>query len=118
MKIIADESVDFEIVEALKAAGVEVIAVVEMDPGISDEEVLEMAFHSQLLLLTEDKDFGDLVVRLRKPNFGVLLLRLSGVDLTVKVELSIKTIIENLEKLYHHFSVLDERRLRIRRVYQ
>ena len=118
MKIIADESVDFEIVEVLRAAGVEVVAVVEMNPGISDDEVLEMANNLQLLLLTEDKDFGELVVRLRKPNFGVLLLRLSGVELVVKVELCVSTIIENFEKLGNHFSVLDERRLRIRRVYK
>ncbi|MCC6724715.1 MAG: DUF5615 family PIN-like protein [Saprospiraceae bacterium] len=117
-KIIADESVDFEIVEALRAAGVEVEAVVEMNPGISDDEVLEIANNRQLILLTEDKDFGDLVIRFRKPNFGVILLRLGGVEIVVKIELTVSTIIENYEKLVDHFSVLDERRLRIRRVYK
>lgn len=118
MKIIADESVDFEIVESLRAAEVEVVAVCELNPGISDDEVLEMANQLQLVLLTEDKDFGELVIRLRKPNVGVILLRLSGVELRVKVELAVSAIIENFEKLYDHFSVLDERRLRIRRVYK
>ncbi len=117
-KLIADESVDFEIVESLRAATVEVVAVCELNPGISDDEVLEMANRLQLLLLTEDKDFGELVIRLRKPNFGVLLLRLSGLGIATKIELTISTIIENFEKLGDHFSVLDERRLRIRRVYK
>lgn len=118
MKIIADESVDFEIVEALRSAGVEVKAVVEMDPGISDDEVLELANKHQLLLLTEDKDFGELVIRLRKPNFGVILLRFSGLEIAPKIELTVSTVIENFEKLVDHFSVLDERRLRIRRVHK
>lgn len=118
MTIIADESVDFEIVEALRKAGVEVMAVVEMKPGISDDEVLEIANKLNLLLLTEDKDFGELVVRLRMPNAGVILLRLSGVELSDKIELTVNVIIENFEKLGNHFSVLDERRLRIRRVYK
>lgn len=118
MKIIADESVDFEIVEALRSAGVTVEAVVEMDPGISDDEVLEIAYKLGLLLLTEDKDFEELVIRLRKPNAGVILLRLSGIDIAIKIELTVGTVLENFEKLIDHFSVLDERRLRIRKVYK
>jgi predicted nuclease of predicted toxin-antitoxin system len=89
-----------------------------MDPGISDDEVLDLANRLRLLLLTEDKDFGELVIRLRKPNFGVILIRLSGLDIASKIELTVSTIVENFEKLIDHFSVLDERRLRIRKVYK
>ncbi|MBI5914815.1 MAG: DUF5615 family PIN-like protein [Bacteroidetes bacterium] len=116
MKIIADESVDFEIIKALRSQGVEVFAVVEQLPGISDDEVLEQAQLHQLLLMTEDKDFGELVVRLRKPHCGVLLLRLSGVETMQKIQLTATALKENFEKLTDNFSVLDERKLRIRRI--
>ena len=41
MRLMADECVDREIVECLRAEGHEVFYVAEMDPGISDERVLE-----------------------------------------------------------------------------
>ncbi len=116
MKIIADESVDFEIIELLRSEDIEVVAVVELNPGISDDEVLTQAKELRLLLLTEDKDFGELVVRLRKPHHGVLLLRLSGLETELKALLTLNTLKGNFEKLENNFSVLDARRLRIRRV--
>lgn len=58
MKLVADESVDFPIVVALRADGHDVVAVVELAPGINDEKVLELANQRKALLLTGDKDFG------------------------------------------------------------
>jgi predicted nuclease of predicted toxin-antitoxin system len=55
-----------------------VLYVAEMDPGISDEKVLAAANDINALLLTTDKDFGELVYRLRRISAGVLLIRLGG----------------------------------------
>ena len=71
MKLVADESVDFPIIEALRTAGHDVLAVIELAPGINDETVLELANQRQALLLTADKDFGELVHRLRRIHRGV-----------------------------------------------
>lgn len=71
MKIVADESVDFRIVAALRSAGYDIWAVVEEDPSITDNKVLSIAFEQNALLLTEDKDFGELVIRLRLPHRGI-----------------------------------------------
>ncbi|MBU1744766.1 MAG: DUF5615 family PIN-like protein [Proteobacteria bacterium] len=49
-----------------------------MAPGISDDTVLELANNEGSLLLTSDKDFGDLVFRLRRLSAGVVLIRLAG----------------------------------------
>lgn len=72
-KFLADESVDFRIVTHLREKGYEVEAIVEFDSGISDDQVLEIANEIKAILLTEDKDFGDLTYRLNKPNQGIIL---------------------------------------------
>lgn len=66
------------VIERLRQDGHDVLAVVEMEPSISDEQVLERANQMSALLLTSDKDFGELVFRLRRLAAGVILLRLAG----------------------------------------
>lgn len=114
MKIVADESVDFRIVSALRVEGYEVWAVVEEEPSIRDEKVLDIAFEQNALLLTEDKDFGELVIRLRLPHCGVLLIRLGGLPISIKIRLVLRAIQDNLSDLADSFAVLDGRSLRIR----
>jgi len=43
--------------------------------GATDDDILSKAYEEQRILLTEDKDFGELVFRLRKPALGIILLR-------------------------------------------
>jgi len=40
MKIIADESVDFGIIKALRQRGYDVEAIIEINRGVSDERVI------------------------------------------------------------------------------
>jgi Domain of unknown function (DUF5615) len=61
MILLADESVDRPIVERLRQDGHDVTYVAELSPSISDEQVLQEANTRNALLLTEDKDFGELV---------------------------------------------------------
>jgi hypothetical protein len=69
-QIVADERVDFRIVLQLREIGLTVYAIVEQEPSISDEKVLAIANENEALLITEDKDFGELVFRLRLPHRG------------------------------------------------
>lgn len=62
MNCLADESVDRQIVERLRQDGHQVWYVAEMEPGISDEHVLDLANRRKCLLLTADKDFGNTLV--------------------------------------------------------
>jgi predicted nuclease of predicted toxin-antitoxin system len=69
---LADECVDASLVARLRAAGHDVVYVAEIAPATSDAEVVGLAQRDGRLLLTEDKDFGDLVFRraLRCPVFS------------------------------------------------
>ena len=66
MNFLADESVDRPIVDSLRQRGHDVLYVAEMEPGISDDAVLDLANQEGALLLTADKDFGELVFRQRR----------------------------------------------------
>ena len=78
MNLVADEAVDRAVVERLRQDGHEVIYVAELSPSVSDEEVLRQAHGRNAVLLTIDKDFGDLVFRQGLAHYGVVLLRLAG----------------------------------------
>ena len=80
MDLLADEGVDRQIVVRLRDDGHRVSYVAEMEPGSSDEQVLEMANKESLILLTTDKDFGELAYRMKRVFPGVVLIRLSGLS--------------------------------------
>lgn len=61
MRFLADESCDFSVVRALRAAKHDVTAVVEVLPRAEDDDVREKAVRAYRILITEDKDFGQLV---------------------------------------------------------
>ena len=80
MKIVADEGVDRRVVGRLRQSGHQVWYVSEMEPGITDEAVLELANREGAVLLTADKDFGELVFRQERMVKGVILIRLAGIS--------------------------------------
>ena len=87
MNFLADESVDHPIVERLRDDGHDVLAVAEMAPSIPDETVLAHANQREDLLVTADKDFGELVFRQHRVTAGVVLIRLAGLSAGAKAEI-------------------------------
>ena len=87
MKLLADESVDRQIVHRLREDGYTVQYVAEMEPGIPDDVVLGLANRDADVLVTADKDFGELVFRRRLVASGILLVRLAGLSPARKAEL-------------------------------
>jgi predicted nuclease of predicted toxin-antitoxin system len=61
MRFLADESCDFAVARALRSAGHDVIAIAEVSPRADDKIVIDRAVREDCILLTEDKDFGQLV---------------------------------------------------------
>ena len=115
MKIVADENVDKQIVDRLRANGHEVLFVAEIDPGIDDEAVLLRSRQTNAILVTADKDFGELVFRQRLVHAGVLLIRLAGIDSYVKAALVAAMLERHGEELSGGFAVLSERSFRLRK---
>lgn len=115
MTFLCDEGVERQIVEALREAGHDVSYIAESEPSISDVEVLRRAAESGAILVTSDKDFGELVYRQGRAHAGVLLLRLHGVSPHGKAAVVAAAIEQHGAILAGGFSVLEQDRLRVRR---
>jgi predicted nuclease of predicted toxin-antitoxin system len=115
MKFVADESVDAPIYKALRNAGHEVMAIVEMSPGITDEAVLQVAFDNFAILITQDKDFGELSFRLGKPHHGIILLRLSGIGPSEKAGITLSVIQQHEQEFHSAFTVVLKDYVKIRK---
>jgi predicted nuclease of predicted toxin-antitoxin system len=114
VNLLADESIDRQIVDALREKGYIIGYVAEMEPGISDDAVLELANREGVLLLTADKDFGELVFRLRRLSSGVVLIRLAGLSPIKKSEIVVSFIMKHFNELKESFSVITPMGMRIR----
>ncbi len=114
MNLFADESVDGQIVNRLRAEGHDVLYVAEMEPSINDDLVLSRANDQQAVLMTADKDFGELVFRLGRVNAGVILIRLGGLSPEKKAELVASAISAHAARLFNAFSVISPGQVRIR----
>lgn len=114
MNLLADESADGAVVERLRADGHDVVYVAEMRPGITDDEVLDGANRSESLLLTGDKDFGELVFRLHRVNLGVVLIRLSGLSPLPKARVVSEAIQAHGGEMVGAFTVISSGMIRIR----
>ncbi|PYS92664.1 MAG: hypothetical protein DMF64_08285 [Acidobacteria bacterium] len=114
MNLLADENVDRQIVERLRLDGHEVLYIAEMERGISDETVLERANERAALLLTADKDFGELIFRARRLSTGgVVLLRLAGLSAEAKAEIVADAFRDHVTEFLHCFSVISPSRVRV-----
>jgi predicted nuclease of predicted toxin-antitoxin system len=114
VKIVADENLESQIVHRLRLLGHEVLYVAEMDSGIDDDTVLERSRHSNAILLTSDKDFGELVFRQRLLHSGVVLVRLAGHTPDRKADIVAFVFESHGHELPGKFTVVGDRTLRIR----
>jgi predicted nuclease of predicted toxin-antitoxin system len=90
--------VSARIVEILCEQGHDILWIKDIHPGEGDEAVLERSRAEHRILLTEDWDFGDLVVRSRKPALGVVIVGMRGTpdEIARRVAVEIAEIGQNL----------------------
>lgn len=114
MKFLADENIEQPVIDLLRSLGYEVVAVVETIPGASDTEVMRIANIEHCLLLTNDKDFGELVFREMLVSEGIILLRLSAEDGKTKASIIQNILPEIADRLPKHFVVISDEKVRIK----
>jgi len=115
VKFLLDESADFGLAGFLRELGHDVTTIIEDHPrALADSEVLALASQEQRILITNDRDFGELVFRRRLPHTGVILLRLQNEALSVKQE-KLSLTLERYADQLTHFVVITDRAVRIRR---
>ena len=115
IKFLLDESCDAAVALALKEAGYDVLMVAHISPGIPDEDVIKLALEQDRILLTEDKDFGQLVYAAGKESCGVILFRFPSNEREIMAQKAVELANTEKEPLQTAFVVLELTKTRIRR---
>jgi predicted nuclease of predicted toxin-antitoxin system len=114
MRFLVDESTGRKICELLGAAGHDTTFVGDSMPGSADEAVLALADSERRILITDDKDFGELIFRLDRPTTGVILLRLSTANSRRRVRILLD-VIKSLQ-LEGSFTTVTDNGIKTRRL--
>lgn len=114
MKLLLDESVEYRLAGFLTSLGHDVTAIAADYPSaLKDTEVLAIAKDENRILITNDKDFGELVFRRRLAHCGVILLRIKD-DLMEAKQDALRQALEISPDQLHGFVVISDRGIRIR----
>jgi predicted nuclease of predicted toxin-antitoxin system len=116
VRFLADESCDALLVRALREAGHDVVSIAETLAGAADRVVLELAVASARVLLTRDKDFGELVFVAGARTRGVLLIRYPPLARSALPQLVLELAAARETELLTSFVVLAPSGVRITRL--
>jgi len=113
---LADESCDFGIVRALRADGYQGTAVSEAAPGADDNVVIDLGNREKSILITEDKDFGQLGYASGHESIGILLVRYPFFSRKKLFKDIVQLVRQRGDELVGAFTVLQPGRVRIGRM--
>ncbi|RZD17699.1 MAG: hypothetical protein EVG15_09795 [Candidatus Acididesulfobacter diazotrophicus] len=114
LKFLIDVGVGKKVENFLSAEGYDTKCIRDINPRMADIEILNIAATENRMVVTMDKDFGELVYNSKLSHGGVLLLRLEEANSSRKLEI-VKDIIKNFpDKILNKFCVYKDGKLRIR----
>lgn len=115
MRFLADECCHWSVVVALRQAGHDVFSVFETCRGIDDERVIALSIQQGRILITEDKDFGELVYAYQAANVGVLFLRIPTRDRKWLAPAVVRVVTEHGDSLRGRFVIVQPGKVRLGR---
>ncbi|MDQ6758180.1 MAG: DUF5615 family PIN-like protein [Bacteroidota bacterium] len=116
MIFIADESTDTNIISSLRENNFSVLSIQETYAGMEDDTILKMCNETRHLLITEDKDFGDLVYHLQMPHHGIILVRCNEMSNIEKAKRVVTVIKVHQPDIQNCFVVITPSQVRIRKI--
>lgn len=116
MNFTGDESLEARLIGVLRREGHLVTAIHEQNPGMADSDVLALSVANDAPVITNDKDFGDLVFRQRLPTVGVVFLRFPVMPTLEKAEILAEWLRRNPKLVRDHYVVLAAGTARVRRM--
>ena len=115
MHLLADENLHADLVARLRSQGHDVLYAAEVFPQQEDSDLLQIAQSQSRIVITDDKDFGELIFRRQMATHGVILLRLHSPDVILRI-----ARLQEAWDIIHanqpgNFVVITNDRIRIRR---
>lgn len=115
MRFLVDESAGPGLAASLREQGHEVLSIYNEARGLQDNQVIQWAYEGNWVLITSDKDFGQLVYRERRPHKGVVLLRLENQRREYRVQ-AVRRLLERYgNRIPGSFVVVTEQKVRFAR---
>jgi uncharacterized protein (DUF433 family)/predicted nuclease of predicted toxin-antitoxin system len=114
VRLLFDECVDVGLADHLRTCGHDVVLVQDIERGAEDQRVVSLAAELERVLVTEDKDFGELAVRQRRPLPGVVLLRIAPSRRQVKAARLEAVLARRAGRIAGSYTVVQEDKIRIR----
>ena len=114
-RFLADENFPASSIHLLRAVGHDVSAIIEDKPGAEDTEVLAQAVQQQRVILTFDRDYGELIYGKRLPTPpGVVYFRLDNAPPDEPARMLSLLLTLDAIRLEGNFTTLEERQIRQR----
>jgi predicted nuclease of predicted toxin-antitoxin system len=115
VRFLVDESAGPGLAASLRDQGHEVLSIYDEERGLQDDQVIQRAYEGNWVLITGDKDFGELVYRERRPHNGVVLLRLENQRREYRVQ-AVRRLLERYgDRIPGSFVVVTEQKVRFAR---
>ena len=114
-KFLIDESVEYRIVKFLRESSFDILAITEKFPSTPDVDVLSIAYKEKRVLITNDKDFGELVFKDKKGSHGVILIRMPFNTTEEKIIKLDQVLKAKAIRIIKAFTVVTESKVRIRK---
>jgi predicted nuclease of predicted toxin-antitoxin system len=115
LKLLIDVGLGRKVEEWMKHKNYDAKSIRDINPRMSDREILKIAMFERRLIITMDKDFGELIYKSKWPHSGVLLLRLEDERAREKIRV-VETILKDYSsEIVNKFSVFKKNKLRIRK---
>jgi predicted nuclease of predicted toxin-antitoxin system len=116
LRFLVDVGVGKKVENWLSEHGYDVQSVRALNPRMPDQEILQIAVTEARMVVTMDKDFGEMIYRSGLAHHGVLLLRCEAATGEEKARIVAKILMQYADKLMNKFCVYLNGKLRIRDV--
>ena len=115
MQFLVDECAGPKLADWLRQQGHDVFSVFDEARGADDDVILEKAVVESRILITSDKDFGEMIYRQKRSHCGIIFIRLDDQRAIAKINV-LKHLLENYsEQVAGHFVVVTETKVRFGR---
>jgi predicted nuclease of predicted toxin-antitoxin system len=114
--IIADENIDHQIIESLRKLGIEIYSIYENERGKTDIDIVKFSRIPPRIILTEDKDFGEMVFQNGIRNISVVFIRYSFLETNEIITTLQNLFLHSQNELFGKFTTVTTQKIRSRKI--
>jgi predicted nuclease of predicted toxin-antitoxin system len=113
LKFLPDENVEKPLVDSLAGDGYDILWLPDHKRALIDVDILTLANSEKRILITNDKDFGELIFLQKKLSTGIILMRMRGQETARKITVFKKLLQTHHDKLMGSFVIITDKKVRI-----